>query len=228
MLKVFAAATLAAACAASAQAAVIPVGVQNDVDLATVTGAWGWSINYQGTYGQSADLSTLFAGIGQDDWVMLAGMRTGSGILDVLGAARLSDITTFTGLNETHVVNGVGWYFNGFSMGFAGPTDAIIQGSADLAGMSERDRLSWHTSYVPAGHGTPQDYTLDPVSIFNGFRSGSNISGDGNWTRLVLTVDTSFSDAAAIPEPATWALMVLGFAGAGASLRRNRRLAASG
>ena len=32
--------------------------------------------------------------------------------------------------------------------------------------------------------------------------------------------------AAAVPEPAAWALMILGFGGAGAQLRRRRRIAA--
>lgn len=44
--------------------------------------------------------------------------------------------------------------------------------------------------------------------------------GDESWALGALTVDGPA--AARVPEPATWAVMLLGFAGLGGALRRNR------
>lgn len=72
------------------------------------------------------------------------------------------------------------------------------------------------TSFFAGGYG-PQghNYTLlTPVQQFGG-KNGK--------TKLPLT--QSFVSAA-IPEPATWTMMILGFGGAGAMLRRSRRTVA--
>ncbi|MEW5687468.1 MAG: PEPxxWA-CTERM sorting domain-containing protein [Pseudomonadota bacterium] len=44
-------------------------------------------------------------------------------------------------------------------------------------------------------------------------------------TTYYLAVDRLFLQAVAVPEPRTWALMILGFAAAGSGLRRQRRAA---
>lgn len=50
---------------------------------------------------------------------------------------------------------------------------------------------------------------------------------DGSGTSdLVRTTATVVSVAGAVPEPATWALMLLGFGGIGVAMRRRRRFAA--
>ena len=209
--------------AATASAAVIPVGPQNDVALSTVTGAWGWTLNYQGAYNQFADLSTLFAGVDQDDYVMLAGIVTGSDTIDVLAAAKLSDVMTYTPLNTPHLANGANWYFNGNSMGFAGAGDSINQTSADTAGTSERDRLSWHTSILPAaGFNFSQDPNQIPLSILVGWRSGNNthLNDTSGFTRMVFVLEGD--SIPGVPEPATWACMIMGFGAAGSVLRRRR------
>ena len=72
------------------------------------------------------------------------------------------------------------------------------------------------------GGGTP--YTLD----LGGLEASSvsvSIARGGEWT-FVSEVDFFTDRATAVPEPATWGLMIAGFGLAGAGLRR-RRLAAA-
>ncbi len=45
-------------------------------------------------------------------------------------------------------------------------------------------------------------------------------SGDGYWQ----ADNFNYTNGGAVPEPATWALMILGFGAAGAAMRRQRRL----
>ncbi len=198
-----------------AQAAFIPTGVQNDVSVATVTGTWGWTMISQGNYGGSMSINDLFAGHGQ--YVMVGAMHANSGIIDVLAADLYATVTTQTALNATTVSNGIGWYYNGYSMGFAGDTDTICQNSADTCGLAERDRLSWHTSLT--ANTWDQDSSALPLFVFDGWRSGDNynIYEGTDWTRVVFTLDMNGQ----VPEPASLLLVSLGLAGLG--LRRARK-----
>lgn len=54
------------------------------------------------------------------------------------------------------------------------------------------------------------------------FNSGDRPAGDVVIDRVYIVAGN------AIPEPGTWALMILGFGGAGAALRRSRRMAFAG
>lgn len=54
---------------------------------------------------------------------------------------------------------------------------------------------------------------------------GQFFGGDGSLTNGSLKVTYDYT-AAAVPEPGAWALMILGFAGAGAMLRRRARVLA--
>lgn len=68
--------------------------------------------------------------------------------------------------------------------------------------------------------GQPQNVISDS---FNALRNGSPIAGfptAGFWTATLPTV------APAVPEPATWAMMVLGFGGIGFAIRRKQALTA--
>ena len=205
MKKLALAALFTVAC--NVNAGIIPVGVQNDIAISQVTSDWGWTLCYQNTYASSVSIDQMFASC-TGDYVMLASEFNGSGVLDVLAAALFTDVTTYTALNTTHTANDVNWYFNGYSMGFAGLGDTISQGSADTngsawSGTPENDRLSWHTT---------GGYNALPTSVFGGWRSGTNINLNGatDWSRLVFTSNASPTPSAAIPEPASLAVFGLG------------------
>lgn len=185
-------------------AAIIPVGVHNDVAISKVTADWGWSLCYQGTYASRISIDQLFSSC-TGDYVMLASEFNGSGILDVMAAGLFSDVTTYTALNTTHQANDVNWYFNSSSMGFAGLGDTINQLSADIngsswAGTPENDRLSWHTS---------GSSNSSPTFIEGGWRSGTHVglNSSTTWSRLVFTANAS---PTAVPAPSTLAVLGLG------------------
>lgn len=191
-----------------------PVGVQNDVSYSDVING-GWSEVYRGDYGTyGVSIADIFNKIAAGSQVMLAAIQDGSTTFDVLAAASVEDILQVTAKNQTHIANGANWYFNGYSMGFAGLNDVIDQNSADIAGSGEwgysveRDRLSWHTSGTDAS-----DMTLN-----GGWRSGSNIwlNSSTDWSRVVLV-------AAPVPEPETYALLLAGLGMVGTMARRRKQ-----
>jgi hypothetical protein len=73
---------------------------------------------------------------------------------------------------------------------------------------------SFSASLLPGAGFAPEDYAFTLWS-----RARVNPLVDGTNAEIA---DLSPSLRAAVPEPATWALVILGFAGAGAALRRRR------
>lgn len=71
---------------------------------------------------------------------------------------------------------------------------------SDFAGQVVKVQLAFYADYLAQGPGVQ----FDNISVYG------DASGGGG----------------AVPEPATWAMMTLGFLGAGATLRRRRRLMA--
>lgn len=164
-------------------AAFIPTGIHNDVNIDTVVNEWGWEITHRDSYASTISIEDLFSDFNASDFVMLASVASGSDTFDVLASALLTDVTSVTARHETHVSNGVSWYYNSLSLGFAGENDVIRQGAADFLGLDERDRLSWHTN---SSLGRAGDIT--PESLIGGWRSGDNYSLNRSteWERVVL------------------------------------------
>lgn len=158
----------------------IPVGVQENVPVATVTGAWGWYINYQGLYdARNVPIADLFAGVQPTDFVMYAARPTGAANFTLLAAGLAADVRTVTAINATTTSNGLVWYYNDQSIGFAGLGDTINQDSADVtSSMNDNLRLSWHTTGDPTG----------PTAMNDGWRAGINtdLNGATDWERFVL------------------------------------------
>lgn len=217
MKRVVFVATLCVFVAGPATAGLIPYGVHNDVLLDTVVNDWGWTIAYRANYGvYNVSIDDMFANA-SGDYVMLAGIHDASATIDVLAAALKTDVFTYTPRDVTHAANGVEWYCNGGSMGFAGLGDTIKQNSADIIGSgawgqgyypAERDRLSWHTD----AHG---GYSALPTEVDGGWRCGANITLNSSteWDRLVLTYTP-------VPVPGAVLLGLLGLGSAGLKLRR--------
>lgn len=92
-------------------------------------------------------------------------------------------------------------------------------------------------TYADAGNGTYggsllADQTFSSIDTFVGQNAGPGSAGPYSVTaRYTITAPTGGEALAnvaitAVPEPATWALMIAGFGGAGAMIRTRRRQAA--
>lgn len=204
-----AALVLASALSFSAQAAIIPVGPQNDVAVSTVEGEWGWSQCWSGVYGQSGEsISSILAGC-QGDYLMMAAKHVNSDSFEVVAAALYEDVTFNTGNgNVGHVANGTQWYFSeSYSWGFAGADDVLMRSSCDfgdgggsISNNPDRDRLCWHTN---------------GGNLAGGWRAGNNahLNGTQDWMRYLYV-----ANRVDVPVPAT--LGLLGLALLGLRLRR--------
>jgi hypothetical protein len=128
---------------------------------------------------------------------------------------------THTFEDATHTANGAEWYFNGGSLGFAGAGDTINQNQADINGLSERDRLSWHTN-GPAGF--IGEYNAAATHIRFGWRAGSNfnLNNSADWDKVIFTMN-----AEAVPAPAGALLFGLGLVSLGGVRGLRRKPAAA-
>ncbi|WP_310497034.1 PEPxxWA-CTERM sorting domain-containing protein [Sandarakinorhabdus sp.] len=202
----------ALASAPAAAATYLPVGPQNDVAIATVTSG-GWTQCFIGNYGTGgASIAGILSACGGTR-LMMAGRVTGSNTLQLLAQALREDVTfeTGTGGNSTHNANGTDWYFNdSYSWGFAPEGVGVFRTSCDASGVFDSNtaggaqRLCWHT-----GSGT----------LNGGWRLGNDTSlnSASNFERLMFT-----NTGGAIPEPASWAMLMAGFGLVGAAMRRRK------
>lgn len=197
-------------------AVVIPVGVQQNIPISTVTGTWGWTLIYQGTYNTfDVPIASLFAGVTVGDYVMYAARETGSPTITLLAAAQESDIRTITSGNSTTTSNGAEWYYNAMSIGFAGLGSTITQSTADTSNTNPELRLSWHTGGGVSGFGGQLD-GVAPLDMDGGWRAGAttSLNGSSSWERLVFV-------ATPVPEPSSALLLGLGTLAVSARRRRN-------
>lgn len=195
---------------APAMASYLPVGPQMGVSLATVT-AGGWSLCYSATmgtpFGRSA--ATTLAACGAGSLIMLAGRETGSDTLLVLAQTTKIDAFTDTGAASNGIFttsNGADWFYaDGWSWGFK-PIGAAF--------------TKFECSFGPPD-GSMCLHTLDFVGGFS-INSIDNLNESQDYEKLVFV----FTGNGAIPEPATWAMLIAGFGLTGLAMRR-RRLAAA-
>ncbi|NJC04930.1 hypothetical protein GGQ97_000723 [Sphingomonas kaistensis] len=123
------------------------------------------------------------------------------------------------------------------------PILALFDGSGELVGENDDGGLN-----VPADATTgsrydtflqallqPGTYTVSVAAysnfaigpnLSNGFENDGTFDGRANrWAFDILNVNSAIQ-VGAVPEPGTWALMLVGFGAIGASLRRRRRATA--
>ncbi|WP_296599811.1 PEPxxWA-CTERM sorting domain-containing protein [Phenylobacterium sp.] len=94
---------------------------------------------------------------------------------------------------------------------FAGHYDVVFDLYLDGQQVHVSDRLDLDSTmrYLASGYAG----LVDEVRLYG---------NSGNWVMDDLTYTTGVT--AAVPEPATWAMMMLGFGAAGAALRSRRRI----
>jgi hypothetical protein len=83
-----------------------------------------------------------------------------------------------------------------------------------LAGAGGQVLIGFHWGNVPGTYGNVSAFYL-----WNNVATGAiHLTNTDGWSNAVLYTATP-----AVPEPATWAMMLVGFAGIGAAMRRRRR-----
>jgi hypothetical protein len=193
---------------APAMAAYLPVGPQKDVPLATVLGG-GWSLCYQATmgtpFGNSA--ADTLTGCGAGSLVMLAGRQTGADTLLVLAQTTKADAFADTGAADNGIFttsNGADWFYaDRWSWGFK-PVDAPFQ--------------KFSCSFFPPD-ASMCVHTFDFVGGFS-INTIADLNEAEDYEKLVFVF--SGNGGGAIPEPATWAMLIAGFGLTGLALRRRQ------
>ena len=188
-----------------AAAQYLPTGPQSNVSLSTVTGG-GWTLCYQSTFAEAFGTSaatTLSACNG--DLLLLAGRETGSETLLELAYAPKADALFDTGAADNgifHNANGSDWFYaDNYSWGFKIPGTDFTKYQCDTS--PPDGNVCIHTLDVGG-------YSINTTTTFG-----------SNYERLVFTA------ASNVPEPSTWAMMLFGFGGIGAAMRRQRKKVAA-
>jgi PEP-CTERM motif len=138
------------------------------------------------------------------------------------GSIPTLDAGTFTGLQGLKASSGFEFDFNAFEPGSNPDASGLVflnvLDSSDNAVFSTDGLVPTTTSiFMPRNTlAAGQDYTFD--LIFDNRISGTNT--DGLATTLFFDSHTDGSFSTAVPEPATWTMMILGFGGLGLTLRR--------
>lgn len=127
----------------------------------------------------------------------------------------------------------VGFNFSFFGDAIAGATVSITNLAGGFASFAASDLDSANTSNAIQGSqrlssaflnglfGPTLDINFDP-NVNSTFRIDL-LSANGMTTSAFAQLGTGFAATAAVPEPATWAMMLMGFGAMGFALRRNRR-----
>ena len=177
-----------------------PVGPQTNVALSTVTNG-GWTLCYSGAMAISiGNSATAAISACSGDQIMLAARATSSNTLLALAWAPKEDALFDTGRNyeATHLANGTAWYnADKWSWEFAPAGESVYKYSCDTKGGN--GRICLHTQSVSGG------YRINDIKELNSSYA---------YEKLV------FTSVAAVPEPTTWALMLVGFGLTGAVMRR--------
>lgn len=161
------------------------------------------------------------------------------------GAWVSSPTSNWIGNGDPGAASGYYTFTTTFDLTGYDPLSAILSGSlaADDSAFIYLNGHNVGSTLVPNsgggvtnnGYASFTPFTVNGLSLF--FTSGTNVlqivdENDGagygvNLTNMSLTADklSSTPVAGAVPEPATWAMMLLGFGAIGVSMRRRAKLA---
>ena len=210
--------TLAATTAASsipnggnptgADIAVLTNPITADSGIWTLTGSVNFNVPTQQA-GQAAPSGTINLGFGTFANTLQSLQSTGN---------------TFTGFIDTRygsqTLGGSSYVVNNSQTN--GPIDNSQTGTANFKIVIDTDTPTWTITFTNP-NGTSQTFTEAATTLadFGIGLSAGDIGTSAKFSNLSLT---DAPEVAAVPEPSTWAMMMLGFAGVGfLSYRRTRR-----
>ena len=147
-------------------------------------------------------------------------------VADAVNAAGGYDVTGITGDVDGDAITGL----------IANPNQPFASYSAD--GMFIFDNVLFPTEprfsnpglFFSAASGNEYNLFSDAPHVYELYRAQPHVAyldhSVGDLTAGRIEAPTQFDVGGAVPEPAAWALMILGFGAIGATLRRRRALAA--
>lgn len=201
------------------------------------------TITYTGTTTQTFDGLGLFGpdGFGNANFTAVFTLDTSKG--DALSGCAGTTCTNSLTEGATNPLTAA-LTINGVTLSFLGTVSSGATNFEDTAcavACSEmHDSVTDNSgnSFINFAAFSNLDPTRFPLSLtaplnipLNGFGNGNDL-GSGNFTvtgaggetfAQFRVANVTVSDAVGVPEPAAWALMVLGFGGMGAALRASRR-----
>jgi PEP-CTERM motif len=204
-IKLAAAAAILTLSGTAAQADVIYSGPSSMAELTTGT---SFDVDFNALHAGAADLSFVLDGFAsldgqnwyEDDFTLsLNGLAIAKGTWNLGGGG--ADVVYLAPLGATF--------------------DNISDNGADHLA------INWNGGHVNVD--TPLDlqagantltFAYDSLSSDGGAHAGWQGTGDEGWAAH----DIKVTQTGAVPEPAAWGLMIIGFGGMGAVLRRQRRL----
>jgi hypothetical protein len=190
------------------------------------------------SYSIAGGANPLMGGIGAEGtvvaWINLASLPSAAGrIFSIAGESEFNndfDLQIDNGANQLRFYSAAGgfagaatdfsqtgqWIFVAGTFSNTGTTDVYINGA--LAGSNGPGAHSLNTSafYIglsPDFGAREFDGSIGGVAVFNTQLTGEQIDG----------LYHSSAIGPGVPEPAAWALLLIGFGGLGAELRRKRR-----
>ncbi|NIJ08952.1 hypothetical protein FHS31_002582 [Sphingomonas vulcanisoli] len=152
---------------------------------------------------------------GQANTPVTLTLRSGDGLTGAIVASRTMTLPTIPYDRDNH------WYdfdFTGTALTAGATYTALLSTSSSLLGIVYGPDVNIYTGAVLGGDAYTGGEIVTSQTLSSPCAAGNNIC-DTNF-RFTTT-----GDAAAVPEPASWAMMVGGFALLGATLRRRRATA---
>jgi hypothetical protein len=148
----------------------------------------------------------------------------------IRGGSNVGGGTVSPGIEATITINGI-------SHTIGGSFDSLIKAYSDFAGSQSQHELSDGTNFVnasaaaiagvfPASINTPFSYNAIPLPGGSVVPTTGTIKLNGEFILFTPTfISESLAVSPAVPEPSTWAMMILGFVGVGFLTYRRRNSA---